>query len=216
MTKHILRVLTVTCLTLSLPSQSAAATIVDTGTPLVQLAVNTWAFGPSQYFAGGFTTTDSFVIQSIEGYFGATDFSGTGIGSGTVDIAIHADGGNNAPGAVLFLATMSLAVVDSLDWYGVFGLNQVLAPGTYWASFKPIGIGGIMPGTAPNPLTEYATGTGFPNFDYFWLPNAPNQRDNLALGVRINGDPVLAAPVPEPGTLTMLSLGLLLLRRRVR
>ena len=196
-TKLILRVLA-TCLTLSLPSLSAANPIVDTGTPSVADGFN-FPFNQTQYFAGEFTIVDSYVIQTIEGYFGNSLFGS----ASTVDIAIHADGGNT-PGAIKFMASTPLAALAPLGWYGVSGLNQILTPGTYWASFKPSsGISGTMPGVAPNPLSEYAfaTSTG-------WVDQGPNINDHIGLGVRINGDLV---SVPDSTSTLSLLMGVALL-----
>ena len=196
-TKLVLRVL-VACLALSLPSQSTANTIVDTGTPVI---TSQWSFNTSQYFAGEFTITDAYLITGVEGYF-SNQFSPS---LGSVDIAIHADGGNT-PGAILFTASTPLAANAPLAWYGV-SLNQVLASGTYWASFKPSSsTNGIMPGTAPNPMGEYAQANGA----YAWQNLGANYFDYLDVGVRIYGDKVLAS-VPDSTSTLGLFIGVVLL-----
>lgn len=200
-TQLILRVLAI-CLTLSLPSQGAANPIVDTGTPSFDFP---WGFGTVVFtgsFAGEFTIADSYVIQSIEGYFS----NANGV-AGTVDIAIHADDGGNTPGTILFSASKPMAAAAPLDWYGVFGLNQVLNPGTYWASFTPnAGIVGYMPGTAPTPLSEYAYATaGNP-----WLDLGPDYFDYVDVGVRINGD-LVTTSVPDSTSTLSLFIGVALL-----
>ena len=181
-----------TCLTLSLASPSAANTIVDTGTPILN---SPWVFEPSQYFAGEFTIVDSFIVQTIEGYWSVNS------GAGTVDIAVHADNGN-LPGAVLFSASTPLVAPAPLGWYGVFALNQVLNPGTYWVSFKPSGIvSGTIKGLAPNPLVDYVQGFG----DYSWIDNG----FNYGISARITGD--LVAAVPDVTSTLSLCLGVALL-----
>jgi len=204
LTKLILRVLAV-CLTLSLPSQSAASTIVDTGTPsgVFQWGIGTDVF--TYYFAGEFTISDAYAITSIEGFF--SNAHGTG---GTVDIAIHADGGN-IPGAILFSESKPMGAGVLIDWHGVFGSNHILAPGTYWASFTPsLGIYGRMPGVAPNsgpnPVIHYASGTD----ENGWLvnPDEPSYYDYLGVGVRIQGD--LVPTVPDSGSTLSLFVGVAL------
>lgn len=207
MTKLILRVLAV-CLTVSLPSQGAAGTIVDTGTPSGD---NPWGFGLGvfhQYFAGEFTIADAYAITSIEGYFG--NQHGT---DGTVDIAIHDDDGGYMPGTILFSASTPLDGGALIDWYGVSGLNHVLTPGTYWVSFIPSQeVSGSMPGTAPNPLLHYAQGAS-PNgwmdpLDFVWKDD-PFYFDYVDVGIRINGDRV-STSVPDSASTLGLFLGVAL------
>jgi len=189
-TKLILRALT-TCLALALPSVSAANTIVDTGTPILNFP---WVFDSGQYFAGEFTIVDSFVIQTIEGYF--DNFHG---GLGTVDIAVHLDNGN-VPGAVVFTASTPLAAEAPLGWYGVYGLGEDLSPGTYWVSFKPsAGINGAIKGGAPTPMVDYARGSG----DYNWV-----HTDGVNIAVHINGDLV---SVPDSTSTLSLFIGVAVL-----
>ena len=176
---------------LSVPSPSAANPIVDTGTPSGAPA---WTFHFGQYFAGEFTIADVTVIQTIEGYFDNFDaYNGL---AGTVEIAIHADGGD-IPGAVLFMAeTPEIAAFAPLGWYGVSGLNQPLGPGTYWASFNPKSgfVRGSMPGTAPNPLSNYASNLA--ELEHVW-----QDADTAGIGLRINYEPV-------PDSTSTLSLGI--------
>jgi hypothetical protein len=188
----------VTCLILSLPSPSAATPIVDTGTPS---GGPEWFFGGVegswQHFAGKFTILDPYTIQSIEGYF-SNQFTDD---AGTVDIAIHEDGAN-APGAILFSATTPMDGRALLGWYGVFGLNQVLGPGTYWASFKPSdGMFGVMPGTPLTPMVDYAI-SNESTYDY------NNHGARFAVGVRITDD---VASVPDSTSTLSLFMGVALL-----
>jgi len=182
------------CISLSLPLQSEANTIVDTGTPS---GATLWTFWYAQYFAGEFTIADTHVIQTIEGYF-SNHYSGL---PGTVDIAIHTDGGD-IPGAILFQGTTpEVGAGAPLGWYGVSGLNQLLTPGTYWASFKPSSgfIYGSMPGFAPNPLSEYAN--ALVELDYEWQGD-----DTPGIGLRINYE-----PVPDSTSTLSLFIGVALL-----
>jgi hypothetical protein len=181
--------------TLSLASRAEGALIVDTGTPNNTTG---WSFYPSQYFAGEFSIAGTYQIQSVEGYL-SNAFSPS---AGTVTVAIWTDGGNT-PGTTLFSSTFALAASAPLAWYGVSGLNQPLAPGTYWVSFTPSSsIFGTMPCCAPNPLGEYDQNLNPAG----WQDHGPNAYDYLDLGIRINAEPVAA--VPEPAFLVLFSAGL--------
>jgi hypothetical protein len=168
---------------------SAAATpattdrfIIDTGTP-VPLPGTAWAFNTSYYFAGEFSLAEAVRVKSVKGYFSNHISRNVGM----VTIAIHADGGN-IPGDVLFSSTTTVPALSGLNWHGVSGLNQVLGPGTYWASFVPnSSLTGFMPGVAPNPLSEYARAV---DGLYNWIDCGPNCRDSLGIGLRIAGEAV--------------------------
>ena len=201
MVKLTLRSLVV-CLALSVPLPTAAGTIVDTGTPVLDPLTN-FSFRIGQYFGGQFTITDSYHLQTIEGYFSnhrTTD-------AGSVTIGVHSIGTFNSPDSttLLYSAVVNMAGGAPLDWYGVSGSNFLLGPGTYWTSFIPSAeILGVMPGTAPFPLAEYAIGR-----NDFWFSNVANQNDDLALGVRINAD--LAPSVPDATSTLNLLAGVVLL-----
>ena len=195
MKELILRVLAITCLTLSVPSLSVANPIVFTGTPSDNPGAG---FYISQYFAGEFTILDSYLVLTIEGYFGNQD----GTASGTVDIAIH-EGGGNLPGDILFTSTTSLAAHAPLGWYGLSGVGWELAPGTYWASFRPSeSINGSMPGGVEFPMAKYAAGVT--DTPYAWF------NTNADFGVLIDGRQVNAS-VPDSSSTLSLFMGVALL-----
>lgn len=169
---------------------ATAAYIVDTGPGI---SGEPWAFEPTQYFAGEFSVSTGQQIQSIEGYYSNIENA-----PGSVTIRLHQDAGN-IPGSVLFSQRHALPGASGLDWYGVFGLDWLIGPGTYWVSFEPDGgIKGIHPGKAPNPLDEYAQHSGGG-----WLDRGRNYFDYLDLGVRID-----ATAIPEPATLALATAGL--------
>lgn len=173
-------------------SVAQASPIVDTGTPT---GTDVWRLNFFEYYAGSFTTTDTVVVQSLEGYF-----SNDGIATpGLMDIAIHAPSGQ-ADGyipleqTVLFTTRVEIDALAPLDWYGAFGLDWLLPAGQYWVSFRPTpppvgqGVVGTMPGTAPHPLDNYLYSftRDSPQFSY----DPYYQWDDIpvdALGVRING-----------------------------
>jgi hypothetical protein len=170
-----------------------AIPIVDTGTPT---GGPTWQLGFNQYFGGRFSVADGQSINSIEGYFESRPSSST---VGVIDISIHADGGN-IPGDTLFSVPLSYTPGMPLDWYGIGGLNWAIIAGTYWVSFIPDAVVGVMPGTAPNPLDEYAQGN-----PGGWIDAGPDHFDDLALGFRIDATPT---PMPEPSIIMLLGMGL--------
>lgn len=172
------------------PLPATAAYIVDTGA-----GINgpPWTFEAAQYFAGEFSIGTWQTLHSIEGHYSNIEDA-----PGSVTIRLHQDGGN-IPGSVLFSQTHELPGGSSLDWYGVFGLNWLIGPGTYWVSFEPdASIKGIHPGKAPNPMDEYAQHSGGD-----WLDRGLNYFDYLDLGMRID-----ATGIPEPATLTLAGAGL--------
>jgi len=185
---------------------AAADRIVDTGTPANGPGYGLW---DRQYFAGEFSIGQAETITGIQGYLAA--FSG-----GAVEVALHNSAGN-IPGSIIYLGSLSLAAGAGADWYGLANLSVSLAPGAYWVSFRPdASFNGIMPGTAPNPLADYASAAGHTPYD--WKDYGPGVFAYLAQGLRIDA----IATVPEPGSGALGALGLALvggvlaMRRRSR
>ena len=178
--------------------QAVAATLVDTGPG----TGTSWLFGSSQWFAGEFTLTDHWIVESLEAHLNI--FNG-----GNVTVRILGDGGN-VPNSTTYFSQSFLASTGQ-GWQGVFGTGPLLMAGTYWAEFQPdSSIIAAWEGGAPNPLDEYALYT-FGG----WQDYGPNALDFLQVGVRIEGfGPV---PLPAGGLLLISALGgIAVLRRRRR
>jgi hypothetical protein len=174
-----------------LPTCANAILIVDTGTPTDATSPY---FHSGQYFGGEFSIVDAYDVSSVEAYFD------NGFGTaGDVEVSIHHDGGN-VPGAEIYSTTISMPVTSTPDWHGAFGLDWSLAAGTYWVSFIPDGqVSGVMPGSAPNPLDEYAVG-----MNGGWLDYGADAFADLGIGFRIDA----TTGVPEPSTLALMAIGL--------
>jgi hypothetical protein len=187
----------------------SAVTIVDTGpgSPTGSL----WTLSSSQWLAGEFSVGSAQNITSIEGWIRSVILN-----SGNYFVALAADNGpgGNVPGTTLFSTTFatSSALLNTAAWQGAFSLNWAIGPGTYWVIFGTVtgGAVGQMPGGAPNPLINEASG-GTPSQSGQW-GFAPF----IDIGVRIEAG--AAAAVSDRGATALLLggalLGLVALRHR--
>lgn len=188
---------------LCLSTAAAASPIVDTGTPTGD---DPWALNFFEYYAAKFTISDTSRVQSVEGYMRVTRI-------GLLDIAIHKD----QPFAenVLYHSIVDFSETTPLGWYGLSGVDWLLAPGTYWVSFKPTpswvgpGVRAMMPGTAPSPLDAYLFSFTRDSSRLITSPDYPyymwDDIEVAALGVRLQG---VAVPDDTP-TWCLLVLALL-------
>lgn len=177
---------------LVLASNAHAALIVDTG-PAPGGNIGGWSLYNGQFLAAEFTTTQDWVVNSIEGWINGSYVRHT------ATVALYSDGGV-VPGTELFSGTFSSANGTDGTWEGGSGLGWALSSGTYWAAFEVRGgqtIDGAMPRHAENPLGAYAfTRNGI------WQQGGP-----LNFGVRIDASSG-AGSVPAPATLALFGLGL--------
>lgn len=186
----------------------ASALVVDTGPgeSFGNGASSLYDYRPQearfQQLAARFTVTETSRIESVGAwmYWYAT---------GSLSFAIHASAPvGGTPGEQLFLTVAEIQATGNLpDWRGTAGLDWSLAPGHYWLVFADVSSDtaqGSIPGGAPFPLNGYAFENDGTNG---WVQYFPPFAD---FGVRIN------APIPEPSTTLLMSLGAIALIVRLR
>ena len=185
-----------TAATLFSTCAASAATLVDTGPPV--LAYDSFGLGTYQYLAVKFDVTQATTLTDIEGYLGTINEH-----FGSYTIALRQDLGA-VPGAELYAAEATFDGDRLGAWSGLQGLDWNVAAGSYWASFEVRSgetFDGELHGSAPNP--QGAEAYNFTPIDQGWQPV-----DGLDLSLRVAGYPdVAASPAPEPGTWALLLLG---------
>jgi len=140
-----------------------------------------------QYLAGQFTLSEAATISSIELWLPAF---GTG---GALNVKIRSDN-NGLPGVAepfrlrpnhIFSKTYTVPNrPGTAGWYEFASYDTVLAAGTYWVTFEPVGPSNFNitpPRGAPNPLKKYAFFSP-PNVGYAALGAAQS-----SIGIRIAG-----------------------------
>lgn len=171
-----------------------ASYIVDTGTP--PYSNGGIALTANQSLAGQFTITETYIVESVEGWFGgnvdftitAAIYSNTGDGSGSGGSGFG-DGGwpKESLYSTTFMHDAPSAGVNA--WDGAYGVSWTLDPGTYWLVFD-IADGvtdtTYMPGDAPSPLAKYA-------YSYPSTSGWTETGSAAKLGMRISAVPIPAA-----------------------
>jgi len=162
---------------------NASSYIVDTGEPT---SGGGFVLNPDQSLAGQFTLTNSYTIDSLEGWFDGRE-------DGTATAAVYTDSAT-FPGNELFSAqfTLDITTGNNLAWDGAYGLNWALDPGIYWLVFE-VRPGDSLPSAAmpyqgiPNPLDKYAY---FNTANGAWVVPGPIVE---GFGMRVSAVPVPAA-----------------------
>jgi hypothetical protein len=185
---------------------SHAGYLVDTGVPDVGVGTTTLNFR-----AGQFTVTGTVAIQSVEHWVtmpGDADvrMSIRTNSSCTTDFGTNpCPSGNTDPSGDLFSGIFN-AKQGGPGWIGLYGLDWVLTPGTYWLLRAPAYPQGQI---FASPFSGCVDGTAacgfFDGVDYeaSWDFSRNNWGPNGArVGWRIG-----IAEVPESGTLALLALG---------
>ena len=181
-------------------AQGASSYVVDTGPGGTSGGLT---LTPDQWLAAKITLDQPYTITSVEGWMVYL----SSIFSLPVWTVIYGDAGE-VPNTsdVRFQQQFDLLPSGfAPGWNGVQGLALDLEAGTYWVAFEVRDQGalgsGAMPPTALQALNDYA----------FWTSAGGWAGDDSAnLGIRIGA-------IPEPGTASLLTLGLALLvlqRRR--
>jgi len=183
---------------LSTAGVALGATIVDTGPATPANAADVTVSG---HRAGQFVLASATTITSVERWTEVT----TG---GDAFFGIYTDAAG-LPGSPIEGLRATLAVAEGGNaWVGVSGLNWELSPGTYWLRFSSWFGGNLGPAGFAAPYcavgdtaclpAALALEAGLDAFD----PEAWGPR-----GAR-TGWRIIGTTVPEPGSLVLLTLGL--------
>ena len=180
-------------------AQGAPFYVVDTGSGA---SIGGLTLTTQQWLGAKITLDQPYTITSIEGWMVYTNL----IFSLPVWTVIYGDAGEvpNTSDKRFEQQFDLLPSGSAPGWNGVHSLALDLDAGTYWVAFEVRDQGaigsGAMPPTTLQQLSDYAVWTSAGG----WTDN-----DSANLGIRIGA-------VPEPGTASLLTLGLavLMLRRR--
>lgn len=178
---------------------SYAVLIIDTGVP-TETGGGYSMIPQGQYWAGEFTINSSATINAMQTWL--PSFLG-----GTITLNVYDDGGE-FPNFDSLISSNVFNVpglgADIFDWYGPSGMNLNLNAGTYWAAFEIIGNNtyqGYSPGSAPNPLQNYAGYWEYLDGVWGW-----NQYDASGFSLRVY-TPETSAVIPEPTTMLLFGIG---------
>ena len=141
-------------------SASSAATIVDTGpgVPSIFEPYTNLNVRSGTRIAGQFVIRDTYVVESIEGWFGDGGLTSS-TAAGEITFSIY-DQLNGFPNALVDSRTISSPMLGKDQWFGASSLDWLLPPGEYWVAYEVPDYStfrAITVQNAPFPLLSYAT-----------------------------------------------------------
>jgi hypothetical protein len=202
-------VLTLSCLACMVAGSAAGygevlegeVVLIDTGPGRATAQPGDKTLSSTQHLAAQFTLDTPETVVSMEGWIAYLSFSGTL----PVEVFVYGDAGE-VPDSTdvhwqqqFFVPSAGVVVPYPADWFGVYGIELDLSPGTYWVAFglPTADFGsGVMPPTPLQELDNYAYGNPASGPTGVWTGD-----DTLNIGVRIT--------VPEPSMLIQLGAGIL-------
>jgi hypothetical protein len=210
-------------LTIASRTYADPVTLVNTGpSGPIGRAIADWQ---DEWFAAEFPVQSGATITTVEGWvvpFGPDPLGNPRFG-GPVRLGLLSDAGG-LPGNLLFSTVTSVPGAGPAQWIGASALNWSLERGNYWLSFEPLshlmsgpafsgamfGVGGSP--SAPLQREAFAILQSNCNFRdrscWVWEAASDIFPAGLGLGVRIRAD--VASPTPEPDSLTLLGLTVLM------
>jgi hypothetical protein len=175
--------------------------LIDTGPGRAAAQAGDKTLSTTQHLAAQITLDGSEKVVNIEGWIAYLSFSGTL----PVEVFVYGDAGEFPDSTDVywqqqfFVPSAGVVIPYPADWFGVYGIELNLPPGTYWVAFglptNDFG-SGVMPPTPLQELDNYAFGNPASGPSGAWTGD-----DTLNIG--------LVVTVPEPSTLMQLGAGAL-------
>lgn len=188
------RVLAIAFVTLLATSNASASYIFDTGAG--DPTAGGFALSPEQSLAGQFTLTDSYIIDSVEGWFNRYIPGSGNQAPRTATAAIYTDDGA-FPGTPIYHQqfTIDNPTNEANAWDGAYNINWALDPGTYWLVFE-VREGDNITTNVSMPYVGFSNPDAFDKYAYNNIANADWTVPGIVVegwGMRINAVPIPAA-----------------------